>query len=101
MPTVREVAEQVKFLMEHGRSEEKAVLVLPRVENRRRQKNPQKRFVWMCDDSHAARLYAVRDRYMELLESKTVAIEVLLSILENFKDEQLRDIAEAEHRAEG
>jgi hypothetical protein len=95
MGTVREVAEQVKFLMEHGRSEEKAVLVLPRLENRRKQKNPQKRFVWMCDDSHAARFYAIRDRYVEALQNKTVAIEVLLRILEHVDDERLKAIAEA------
>lgn len=97
MPTVREVAEQIKFLMEHGRSEEKAVLVLPRLENRRKQKNPQKRFVWMCDDSHAARFYAVKDRYMEALGNKTVTLEVLLSILEHVEDERLRAIAESGH----
>jgi hypothetical protein len=97
--TVKDVAEQIKFLLDHGRSEEKAVLLLPRLENRRKQKNPQKRFVWMCDDTHAARLYAVKDRYMEALGNKTVTLEVVLGILEHVDDARLRAIAEAGHQS--
>lgn len=82
MPTVREVAEQVKFLLEHGRAEEKAVLVLPRVQNRRKQKNPQKRFVKMMDDGHAARLYGVWDRWLEACPNKTVMLELMITTLE-------------------
>ena len=93
MPTVREVAEQVKFLLEHGRAEEKAVLVLPRLANRRRQKNPQKRFVAMMEDGHASRMYAVWDKWLEAAGNKTVAVELVLHTLEGISDEQIKAAA--------
>jgi len=98
MPTVREVAEQVKFLLEHGRAEEKAVLVLPRVANRRKQKNPQKRFAKAMDDGHASRFYAVWDKWLEAAGNKTVAIELILSTLEGISTEQ---IERAAHDSQG
>jgi hypothetical protein len=93
MPTVKEVAEQVKFLMQHGRAEEKAVLVLPRVANRRKQKNPQKHFRKAMDDGHASRFYAVWDKWLEAAGNKTVAIEIMLHTLEGISDEQIRAAA--------
>jgi hypothetical protein len=93
MPTVREVAEQVKFLLSHGRAEEKAVLVLPRVANRRKQKNPQKRFTKAMDDGHASRLYAVWDKWLEAAGNKTVGLEIMISTLEGITDEQIRAAA--------
>jgi hypothetical protein len=96
MPTVREVAEQVKFLLEHGRAEEKAVLVLPRVQNRRKQKNPQKKFTKAMDDGHASRWYAVWDKWLEAAGNKTVAIELMLHTLEGISNEQIEAAAKDE-----
>lgn len=96
MPTVREVAEQVRFLLEHGRAEEKAVLVLPRVQNRRKQRNPQKKFTKAMDDGHASRLYAVWDKWLEAAGNKTVAIELMLHTLEGISVEQIEAAAKDE-----
>lgn len=96
MPSVKEVAEQIKWLLEHGRAEEKAVLVLPRVQNRRKQKNPQKKFTKAMDDGHASRWYAVWDKWLEAAGNKTVAIELMLHTLEGISVEQIEAAAKDE-----
>ena len=88
----------MKFLLEHHRGEEKAILVLPRVENRRKQKNPQKRFAKAMDDTHAARLYAQWDRYIEAAGNKTVALELICSVLEAPSTESITEAAKGEQR---
>jgi hypothetical protein len=88
MPTVEEVAEQIKFLMEHGRGQEKAVLVLPGLANRRKMKSRPKRFSIGGDEAFILRLLAQKERYMSTL-NKTIALEILCSLWEAPTQEQL------------
>lgn len=88
MPTVDEVWEQIKFLREHGRGDEKALLVLPGLANRRKMKSRPKRFSIGGDEAFILRLLAQKERYMATL-NKTVALEIWCSLLEAPTQEQL------------
>jgi len=43
MPSVKDVLEHCRWLVEKGRADEKAVLVLPRIESQKRRLNKEKK----------------------------------------------------------
>ena len=88
MPTVDQIYEQIVFLRSKGRGEEKAVLVLPGLANRRKMKAQPKRFSISGEEAFVIRLLAQKERYMSML-NKTVALELLCSLWEAPTQEQL------------
>jgi len=92
MPTVDEIYEQIVFLRSHGRGEEKAVLVLPGLQNRRKMKARPKVFRLAGDEAFIIRLLAQKERFMSIL-NKTVAMELLCSLWEAPTTEQLEQWA--------
>jgi len=67
------------------------VLLAPRTENRYRQKHPQKRFVLVCDDDVAARLYAQKERWFSIVVNKGHALDMMCALWEKVTNEQLED----------
>jgi len=66
VPTVKDVLEHVKFLIEKGRADEKAVLVLPRVESQKRRLNKEKknRIVMVVDPEFFSEWNTWHEAYM-------------------------------------
>ena len=62
---------------------------MPRIEMRFKAKHPQRRFVICCDDDHASRLYAARDRWFGLLP-KGQALDIMCTLWEHCSDEQIK-----------
>lgn len=88
MPKISQVYEQVKWLIEHGRADEPAHLVLPGVENRRRIKKPPKRFSLGADEDFVRRLLIQKERYLTLIP-KHIALEIMCKLWEAPTTEQL------------
>jgi hypothetical protein len=99
MPTVDEVYFQVKFLREKGRGAEKAVLVLPAEEARKRIENagpkPKTRLI---KELHSAEAYsdwnAEFSRYVEAAGDPNVAYSIMLRCLAQLSDEEIQKLAE-------
>ena len=53
------------------------ILLEPKRQARERIKNPQKRFVMMCDEAVTARLEYERDRWYETVGNKTIATDMM------------------------
>ena len=97
MPTVTDCLEQAKFLIEHGRGEEAAKLVLPRLEAKRRIANKEKRtrVQFDCDEATYSRFHTELKRYREVCGNVTVAHNLMVDILKGVDDDRLRRIMEA------
>jgi len=63
---------------------------MPRIEMRFKAKHPQRRFVICCDDDHASRLYAARDRIITAIDNKAQALDIMCALWEAPKDEELK-----------
>src|SRR3990172_940890 len=97
MPTLKEVEGQVNALIRQGRGDEKAHLVLPAVEARERVKNPKgrTRFIFETDSAECyAQLNAEKNRYIENVGNKSVAVTLFIMALQKYTDEELRLAAE-------
>ena len=64
---------------------------MPKIEMRYKKKHPQKRFVLVCDDDHASRLYAARDRIITAIENKSHALDIMCALWEAPKDAELQN----------
>jgi hypothetical protein len=97
MPNVFECLDQAKWLIEHGRGDEAAKLVLPRLEAQRRRANREKRtrVQFDCDEQTYSRFHEQLQRYREICVNTTVAHNLIVDILAGVDDERLRRIMEA------
>ena len=66
------------------------ILYAPKLEMKFKRKHPQRRFVLVCDDDHASRLYAARDRIITALDNKSDALNIMCALWEAPKDEELK-----------
>jgi len=69
--------------------EKGVILYAPRVEMEFKKKHPQRRFVICCDDDHASRLYAARDRIITAIDNKAQALDIMCALWEAPKLEEL------------
>ena len=87
MPTVKDVLEHVKFLIEKGRADEKAVLVLPRVESQKRRLNKEKknRIVMVVDPEFFAEWATWHEAYMLTCgENPVLARQAIIEAMKAF-----------------
>ena len=87
MPTVKDVLEHVKFLIEKGRADEKAVLVLPRVESQKRRLNKEKknRIVMVVDPEFFSEWNTWHEAYMQVCgENPVIAREGIIAAMAAF-----------------
>lgn len=90
MPNVRQGYEKLKYMMEHGRSEEKIHIVFVEQEQAERIKNDKRktRFVLNCDDPDlCASLEREKDRIFRRVKNKAV----MLTLMERVWREALSD----------
>jgi len=87
VPTVKDVLEHVKFLIEKGRADEKAVLVLPRIESQKRRLNKEKknRIVMVVDPEFYAEWHTWDEAYMQVCgENPTIRRQGQLEAIKTF-----------------
>jgi hypothetical protein len=90
MATVSQGYEKLKYMMEHGRAEEKIHIVFVEQEQADRIKNDKRktRFVLCCDDPDlCANLEAQKDRIFRKVKNKAV----MLTLIERVLEEALSD----------
>ena len=90
MATVGQGYEKLKYMMEHGRAEEKIHIVFVEQEQAERIKNEKRktRFVMNCDDPDlCSRLEAQKDRIFRKVKNKAV----MLTLMERAWAEALSD----------
>jgi hypothetical protein len=98
-PTVDEVYFQAKFLREKGRGAEKAVLVLPAEEAKKRVANdgpkPKTRLI---KEMHTKEAYSdwnsEFDRYVSNAGDPNIAYSIMLRLLQQLADTDIRKLAE-------
>jgi hypothetical protein len=98
LPTVDEVFFQAKFLREHGRGAEKAVLVLPAEEAKKRVANDgPKAKTRLVKELHTPQAYsdfnAAFDRYVSLAGDPNVAFSIMIRLLAQLPDDSIRRLA--------
>jgi predicted N-formylglutamate amidohydrolase len=103
MPTVNDCLAQAKFLIEHGRGEEPATLIMPRVEAQRRRANREKRTRVQFDATEETyrRFHEQLQRYRELAVNVTIAHDLMVDILAAVPDETIHKLIEAGKPTEG
>ena len=87
MPTVKDVLEHVKFLIEKGRADEKAVLVLPRIESQKRRLNKEKknRIVMVVDPEFFSEWNTWHEAYMLTCgENPVLARQAIIEAMKAF-----------------
>jgi hypothetical protein len=87
VPTVKDVLEHVKFLIEKGRADEKAVLVLPRVESQKRRLNKEKknRIVMVVDPEFFSEWNTWHEAYMLTCgENPVLARQAIIEAMKAF-----------------
>jgi hypothetical protein len=89
--TVDAVFERCVFLRGKGRGSEKALLILPEVEAKKRVENsgpkPKTRFIMETDDPEMySRFNAQKDRWFRLIPNKSVAVDMLCRMWEEPTD---------------
>ena len=96
MPNVADVLAQCQFLISKGRSEEAAVLYMPRVEAQKRKANKEnrKRIVWDVDAESYSRFNAERDRWMQVCVNKTATISLMCDVLAAVPEGTIRSLLE-------
>jgi hypothetical protein len=91
VPTVKDVLEHVKFLIEKGRADEKAVLVLPRVESQKRRLNKEKknRIVMVVDPEFFSEWNTWHEAYMVTCgENPVLARQAIIEAMKVFNVKQ-------------
>jgi hypothetical protein len=87
VPTVKDVLEHVKFLIEKGRADEKAVLVLPRIESQKRRLNKEKknRIVMVVDPEFFSEWNVWHEAYMLTCgENPVLARQAIIEAMKAF-----------------
>lgn len=103
MPDVTEVLAQCQWLVTHGRGAEKAKLLLPRIEAKRRKQNKEgrTRLVKQLDTPETySEFNAQFDRYIQAAGNVQVAYSIMLRCLAQLDDQMIRTLAEGEQAAE-
>jgi hypothetical protein len=99
MPTLKEVADRVNFLLSKGDGGRKCHFGLVDVEAKERKENPKgrTRFIMECDcaDTYSA-FNAEKDRYIEVAGNKSVALSIMLRCWQQLSDMAIRKLAEDE-----
>jgi hypothetical protein len=97
MPTVKDVLEHAKWLIEKGRADEPAKLILPKIEAQRRRENKEQRtrVQFDCDVQLYSDFHIQLQRYRELCGNVAVAHGVMVAVLRAVSDEAIRGIAES------
>ena len=97
MPNVLDAFEHAKFLIEKGRGQEPAKLVLPRLEAQRRKANKEGR-TRLVRDLHSAEAYsdwnAEFSRYVEAAGDPNMAYSIMLRLLQQLPDSSIKKLAE-------
>jgi hypothetical protein len=99
VPSLVELRAELDRRIAKGDGEVRGALLLPQVEARSRVKNEKgrTRFIWELDSPQFySRFNTQKNRYLEVIENKTVALEVFLDVLESVADERLRELAKGE-----
>jgi len=87
MPTVRDALEHARWLVEHGRADEKCVLLLPRVLSQKRRENKEKknRIVMVVDPEFYAEWHTWQEAYMQVCgENPTLMREAQMEAIKTF-----------------
>jgi hypothetical protein len=87
MPTVRDALEHARWLVEHGRAEEKCVLLLPRVLSQKRRENKEKknRIVMVVDPEFYAEWATWHEAYMLTCgENPVLARQAIIEAMKAF-----------------
>ena len=99
MPSLKELSEKLNAMIAAGKGEERGALFLPAVEARSRVKNEKGRTRFIMETNSPefySRFNAQKDRYLSVVENKTIGLEVMLSVLESKSDQDLLDLARGE-----
>ena len=97
MPTLKDVAEQVKFLLDKGRADEPAKLVLPRIERQKRVANKElrTRVQFDCTPEEYSDWHKEFKRYIEASGNHPViARSIMLRLLAQLPDDSIKRLAE-------
>ena len=87
MPTVKDALEHARWLVEHGRAEEKCVLLLPRVLSQKRRENKEKknRIVMVVDPEFYAEWATWHEAYMLTCgENPVLARQAIIEAMKAF-----------------
>jgi hypothetical protein len=90
------VAEHAKWLIEHGRGNEPAKIILHRVEAQKRKANKEGK-TRLVKDLHNAQAYAdwhkEFDRYVTIAVDPNVAYSIMLRLLQQLPDSSIKRLA--------
>ncbi len=95
---LEELQNDIKWLIEHGRGQEKGIIYMPKVEAQRRRENKEghRRVVFVTDPDTYKLWHAERDRWIELCDDNpTIAYPLMCSVLQRISDEAIRGLVEA------
>jgi hypothetical protein len=87
MPTVKDALEHARWLVEHGRAEEKCVLLLPRVLSQKRRENKEKknRIVMVVDPEFFSEWNTWHEAYMLTCgENPVLARQAIIEAMKAF-----------------
>jgi len=87
MPSVKDVLEHCRWLIEKGRADEKAVLLLPRIESQKRRENKEqrKRIVMVVDPEFFAEWATWHEAYMLTCgENPVLARQAIIEAMKAF-----------------
>jgi hypothetical protein len=99
MPSLEEVFEKVKFLMSKGDNQRKCHFGLIDVEAKERQENPKgkTRFIFETDDAEMyKRMNAQKDRWLQLIPNKSVAVDMMCRVWEECSDATITEFGQDE-----
>jgi hypothetical protein len=98
MRTVNDCLAHCTWLIEKGRGEEAAKLFLPRLEAQRRRANKEhkRRIIFEADEQGYAEWHIMRERLYQLIPNKTIALHVMVDLLQKVPDEMYKQLAEEE-----
>jgi len=91
MPSVKDVLEHCRWLVERGRADEKAVLVLPRIESQKRRENKEqrKRIVMVVDPEFFSEWNVWHEAYMLTCgENPVLARQAIIEAMKAFDVKQ-------------
>lgn len=99
MPDVQAAYEHAKWLIDHGRGQEPAKLVLPRIEAQRRRVNKEQRtrVQFDCDPQTYADFHAQLSRYTEACKNhRPIALAIMIRLLAQLESSSIAKLAEDE-----
>jgi hypothetical protein len=97
LPNVLDALEHCKFLIEKGRGDEAAKLVLPRLEAQKRRANKEKRtrVQFDCDPQTYADFHGERSRYIEACGNNVpIAHAIIIRLLKQLPSESIARLAQ-------